>query len=71
MYPWHSCGMMMWFVWIPVVILAVWLLIKVTGTGKQQERANESPLDVLKRRYANGDITTEEYQTRKRTLEGS
>jgi len=29
----------------------------------------ESPLDILKRRYASGEITKEEYEERKKILE--
>jgi Short C-terminal domain len=34
-------------------------------------RRRPKPLDMLKRRYANGELTGEEYQERKRLLEGS
>ena len=30
----------------------------------------ETPLDILKKRYARGEITAEQYQQMKRTLEG-
>jgi len=37
---------------------------------KNKESEKESPLDILKRRYANGELTTVEYEERKKVLEG-
>ena len=38
---------------------------------RQEGRKNsESPLEVLKKRYANGEITSEEYEKIKRDIQG-
>jgi putative membrane protein len=40
------------------------------GTGQEpRARAEETPLEILKRRYAQGEITREEYLDMKRDLE--
>jgi putative membrane protein len=64
---------MMWIAWIPIVILIIIIVVRSTGNndifgylGKREDR--ESPLDILKRRYANGEINTEEYQERLKKL---
>jgi len=65
--------MMGWgFLWIIILIVIVYFLFQ-----QQQQRADtspppaprEDPLEVLQRRYAAGEITTEEYEERKRVLE--
>ena len=62
---------MMW-IWIPVVIISIVLLVKLLDkTNSDKSKSAESPLDVLKRRYANGEIDTEEYEKRKKILEGN
>ncbi len=38
------------------------------GTRQKQLRG-ESPMDLLTRKYANGEITTEEFEQRKKVLE--
>lgn len=65
----YNWGMpMMWFAWT-LVILFVWFLIRQVRKDMPSEKQKESPMDVLKRRYANGEITTEEYEQRKKVLE--
>ncbi|MDE3744119.1 SHOCT domain-containing protein [Maribacter polysaccharolyticus] len=64
---------MMWIIWIPIVIFILIFVIRATGNtdifGSQARREEkESPLDILKRRYANGEITKEEYQERIKKL---
>jgi putative membrane protein len=56
-----------WFFWAVVIIL---FLAFVEAEPKHKaRRRREKPLDVLQRRYAAGEITTEEYQERKAVLE--
>lgn len=63
---------MMWFMWLPVLIISVVLLVRLLDkTGTDKNKSAESPLDILKRRYANGELTTEEYEKRKKILEGN
>ena len=47
-----------------IVLLAVWLF-RQSGTGRGKE---ETPLDILKRRYAQGEIDKEEFEQKKRDL---
>lgn len=64
---------MMWIIWIPIVIFTLIFVIRATSNtdifGRQARREEkESPLDILTRRYANGEITTEEYRERIKKL---
>ena len=69
-YNWHNWGSaMMWLIWIPVIVLGVWLIVRFTKTNGPSEQNQESPLEILKRRYANGEISTQEYEQRKKVIE--
>jgi putative membrane protein len=65
---WHYFGMhgFWWLFWIIVLVL-IFLVFRpylISKTGK------DSSLDILRRKYAAGDISTEEFEERKRVLEG-
>ena len=50
------------------LIVGVVVLVRVLGTGPARH-GHVLPLDVLKRRYAAGEITREEYEQTRRELE--
>lgn len=71
---WGMMGMM--FVW-PVLLLVVlgvvvagaaWIAQSSTRGGAGAAPAGEAPLDILKRRYAAGEITREQFDEMRRTL---
>lgn len=43
-----------------------WFLFR--GKSEKEERSHQSPLDILKSRYARGEISEEEYNRMKRDL---
>jgi putative membrane protein len=60
-----------WFMWIFLLIIigvVVYMLMNANATKRKDLEDSETPLDILKRRYANGDITQEEYEEKKRNL---
>lgn len=71
---WHMMDYMMgggWFMWIFLLIIigvVVYMLMNMNKTKYRDREGSETPLDILKRRYANGDITQEEYEEKKRNL---
>jgi putative membrane protein len=52
-----------WLFWIAVVVV---LFLPITPVSRGRRR--ETPLEVLQRRYAAGEISTEEYEERKAKL---
>jgi len=52
-----------WLFWIAVVVV---LFLPITPVSRGRRR--ETPLEVLQRRYAAGEISTEEYEERKTKL---
>ena len=63
-------GIGMWIFWIVLIVIVV-LLARVFARGGPSlpSPRRESPLDILKARYARGEIDDEEYQHRRRELE--
>jgi putative membrane protein len=61
-----------WIFWIAFVLIIVLLFWRgLSGPNAPPSRQTETPLEVLQRRYADGEITTEEYEERKARLEDS
>jgi putative membrane protein len=68
--PWYGMifgpVMMIAFIALTVVIIA-WLL-RVLGLGWQSATREKSALDILKDRFARGEINQSEYEERRRLL---
>lgn len=64
---WNFWGMHLiwWLIWI---ILLLWIFA-IPYDIPGQRKMKDSPLDILKKRFAAGEITTEEYQEKKKILE--
>lgn len=62
---WWGMNGIWWFVWFIVLIWIFALPFDVPG----QRRRRDSPLDILKKRFASGEIDQKEYQARKAELE--
>ena len=70
---WGNHGFMgggfMWIFWIAVIVGIVFLVKWIVQQGKQSESsANGNPLDIIKGRYASGEIDKEEYEQKKKDL---
>lgn len=63
-------GMFMWILFLIVIGFLIYFMVQAQKTKGQTPTQNESPLDILKRRYAKGEITKEEYERMKKDLEG-
>ncbi len=61
--------MIFMIIFIGLVVWGVFWLLKARGTG--ETRKTETPLEVLKKRYASGEITKEEFDQMKKDLEDS
>jgi putative membrane protein len=64
--------------WVVIIGLAVWLLSNIFPKGTddvsprpttRQNDPPESPLEILKRRYARGEISKAEYEEMRRDLD--
>lgn len=59
-------GWMMIF-WALLLIVLIVILIKAVLNSRSQN-TGETPMDILKRRYANGEIDKEEFEEKKKEL---
>jgi len=70
---WMSGGWIgggMWIFWILLIIVVVVLIRALTGrTADAPVQRHETPLEILKTRYARGEINEEEFKHRRSELE--
>ncbi len=61
-------GVGMWLFWIifPFVII---VLLKILASMGRSSKPEKSPIDILKDRYASGEIDDAEFQHRRQELE--
>ena len=70
----HGWGMGLGMVWwwvigILLVALIIWLIVRASNRNAGRSQSyGKSPLDVLKDRYARGEIDKEEFERKKKDL---
>ena len=63
-------GMSMWIVFLLVLGALLYFLVQAQKTKRQGPAPpEEGPLEILKRRYAKGEITKDEFERMKKDLE--
>ena len=71
---WHGgLGMIHGVVWLVLVVLGIVVLVRLLGRSQanpptQSGAAPETALEVLKKRYARGEIDKAEFEEKKRDL---
>ena len=65
----HMGGGWGWLVVVLIVVMMGGLGWMMRGAGGNGRGSSEDPVEVLKARYARGELTTEEFQERLRTIE--
>lgn len=61
-------GWLFVIIFAALVILGIIHLISLISGGKGTEPLEASPIDIIKRRYAKGEITREDFQRMKSDL---
>jgi putative membrane protein len=62
-------GMCMWIIFLIVIGFLIYLIVQARKTNSRTSTQDESPLDILKRRYAKGEVAREEYERMKKDIE--
>ncbi len=60
-----------WLVWLAIIGLIIWGVKSMVNKSQEtstQDR-DQSPLEILKKRYARGEISDEEFEEKKRRLQ--
>ena len=63
----ESGGMFMWLILLVLIGVVVYFVLQ---SSKSKSSATESPLDVLKKRYARGEIKKHQFDQMKKDLTG-
>jgi len=66
----HGWGMGLgWIVGLAILGIIIWLVIRVVNQNPSQKQTDRgSALDILKERYARGEINKEEYEEKKKDI---
>jgi len=73
-WPWYNLGwlgmglgvLIMIIIWAGLIALIAWIIIKLVRSG--QKSSSETSLDIIKTRYAKGEITKKEFEQLKKDL---
>lgn len=59
-----------WIFWIAIIAFIVFLVMRFTNVNKNNQDigTGQSSLELLKKRYAKGEISKEEFQEKKKDL---
>lgn len=70
--PWGMGGALGWILmvlfWVLAALLVVYLVRGLVRTGGSVNHPEKTPLDILKERYAKGEINKEEFEQKKKDL---
>lgn len=61
-------GMLMMIAWLILIILGIVALVKWISGTKNEGSKPDSAMDILRQRYAGGEITKKEFEERKQNL---
>jgi putative membrane protein len=59
----------MWIIFLIVIGFLIYFIVQARKTNGRTSTQDENPLDILKRRYAKGEVTREEYERMKKDIE--
>lgn len=62
-------GLLMGIIFLIVIGVAVYLIVQATKSKGLESPFRETPMEILKKRYAKGEITKEEFEKMKKDLE--
>lgn len=61
-------GMFMWVIFLIIVGLLIYLAVNNTKSKEHTDRFEKTSLDIIKERYAKGEISEEEFEKMKKNL---
>lgn len=62
-------GIFMWLFWLLVIVGVVWLVKSIFSGDSEASGKEKSALEILKERYARGEIDQQEFEQKRRALE--
>jgi len=66
----HGWGMgWFWIIGLVLLVLIIWVVVKYAGQARTPDQpVNKTPIDILKERYARGEMDREEFEQKKKDL---
>lgn len=65
---WGWVGGLMMILWIAILAGIIYWVVRTARKGGNQTIQTESAIDILKKRYARGEISKEEFEEKKKNL---
>jgi len=65
---WGLGGLFMWLIFLVLIGFVIYFVVRGEKWIKRSN-GEETPLDILKKRYARGEITKQDYERMKKDLE--
>ena len=62
---WFGGGIMMIAFWVLLIVFVVWAVREIGG---KNSRPSSNALEILKERYAKGEINKEEFESKKKDI---
>lgn len=62
-------GGVMWLFWILLIVVIVWGIKAMSSADRKSGGSDKSPLEVLRDRFARGEIEEEEFERKRKLLE--
>ena len=66
---WFGGGIMMLVFWVLLIVFIVWIVREVSGRNSHSNsNSSSNALEILKERYAKGEIDRKEFEEKKKDL---
>ena len=62
-------GSFMWLLWIFIIVAIVWALKAAIGQNNTQNTNEKSAMEILRQRYARGEIDQQEFEQKRKDLD--
>ncbi len=58
-----------WIIGLIILVAIIWIIVKTFNQNNKSAQRDKSALDILKERYARGEINKEEFDEKKKSLQ--
>ncbi len=66
----HTWGMGWgWIIGLIVLVIVIWMIVRMVNQNNNRNQPDsKTPLDILKERYARGEISKQEFEEKKKSI---